>query len=154
MVILAFYAASMDMFLVSMVTLPTSWIASRALTQRLARIWSNWDGSILTGHSSGAGRQVQVDVLTDEPPQHLEQIFDGLVQIEHFRGDGLFAGEGQQLAGNVPGALGRIDDFAEIAVQSCARAQVVHGQLGVADDHAQDVVEVVGHPTGQTAHRF
>jgi len=35
---------------------PTSFMASLALTQRLANIWSIWEGSILMGHKSAWGR--------------------------------------------------------------------------------------------------
>ena len=42
-----------------MVTLPVSAMASRALTQRLTRIWSIWEGSILTGHRFFPGSQAR-----------------------------------------------------------------------------------------------
>ena len=139
---------------VSMVTLPTSAMASRALTHRLARIWSIWDGSILTGHRSLPGQPGEIDVLADQPPQHLEHALHGLVQVEHLGGDGLLAGKGQQLPGEVGGALGRLPDFLQVGVERLRRVHLLQRQLRVAEDHAQHVVEIVGHAAGQPAHGF
>ena len=97
-----------------MVILPTPAMASRALTTRLARIWSIWAGSIFTGQRSLAGLPEQVDILADQAPEHLEHARDGVVEVENLRGDGLLAGEGQKLAGEVGGALGGGSHFVQV----------------------------------------
>ena len=57
------------------------------------------------------GRQPgEVDVLADEPPDHLEHAGHGRVQVEHPRRRGLPAGKGKQLLGEVGGALHRLAD--------------------------------------------
>ena len=101
-----------------------------------------------------SGQPGQIDVLADEPPQHLEHARHGLVQVEHLRGDGLLAGKGQQLPGEVGGALGGLADFLEIVMERLGRVHLVQGQLRMAEDHAQHVVEIMGHAAGQPAHRF
>ena len=47
----------------------------------------------------------QVDVFSDEPAQHIEHTFHGIVQIQLFGGDGLFSGKGQQLLCDISRAL-------------------------------------------------
>ena len=68
--------------------------------------------------------------------------------------DGLLAGKGQQLAGKVRGAAGGLLDFLKIDMNGLGWVQLLHGQLDVAKDHAQHVVEVVGHATRQPADGF
>ena len=137
-----------------MVILPTPAMASRALTHRLARIWSIWDGSTLTGHRSAARQPGEVDVLADQPPQHLEHACHGLVQVQHLGRDGLLAGKGQQLPGEVGGALGRLADFLQVGMERLRRVHLLEGQLRMPEDHPQHVVEVVRHAARQPAHRF
>ncbi len=78
----------------------------------------------------------------------------GLVQVEHLGGDGLLAGKGQQLPGEVGGALGGLADLLQVGMERLRRVHLLQGQLRVAEDHRQHVVEVVGHAAGQPAHRF
>ena len=96
----------------------------------------------------------EIDVLADQPPQHLEHALHGLVQVEHLGGDGLLAGKGQQLPGQVGGALGGLPDFLEVGMKRLGRVHLVQGQFRIAEDHAQHVVEIMGHAARQPADRL
>jgi hypothetical protein len=76
-----------------------------------------------------------------------------VVQINHARADGLAAGEGEQLAGQVGGALGRFQNFLQVFAQRAGR-RLVQGERGIAHDGLQHVVEVVRDTAREPAHRF
>ena len=98
------------------------------------------------------GRQPgEVDVLADEPPDHLEHAGHGGVQVEHPRRRGLPAGKGKQLLGEVGGALHRLADGLQPAGERSGVAGRVQRQFRVAEDDAEHVVEIVRHPAGQAA---
>ena len=42
-----------------------------------------------------------MNIFTDDPLQHFDHALDNFVQVNHFRGDGLFSGKCQKLAGEV-----------------------------------------------------
>ena len=73
---------------------------------------------------------------------------------QHLGSDGLLASEGQQLAGEVGGAVGRLADLDKVGMERLGRVHLVEGHLRVPEDHPQHVVEVVGHAAGQAAHRL
>jgi hypothetical protein len=50
-----------------------------------------------------------VKVLAEQPADHLQRAIDGFVQIEHLGSNGLLAGEGQALSGQVGGAFAEYD---------------------------------------------
>ena len=129
-------------------------MASRALTHRLARIWSIWEGSTLDRPQILPRLPGKIDVLADEPPQHLEHARHGLVQVQHLGRDGLLAGKGQQLPGEVGGALGGLLDLLKVGMERLRRVHLLEGHLRMPEDHPQHVVEIVGHAARQPAHRF
>ena len=59
----------------------------------------------------------QVDVFSDEPPQHIEHALDCFVEVQHMRGDVLLAGKSQQLAGQVRRSLGGLANLQEVLVE-------------------------------------
>ena len=97
---------------------------------------------------------VELDILADEPPQHIEQPRHGFAKVQHLGHDGLLAGKGQQLPGEVGGALGGFADLHQVVMERPGRIHLRERQLRMPDDHPQHVVEVVGHAASQPPHRF
>ena len=76
-------------------------------------------------------------------------------RFDHLRLQRLAAGEGEQLAGQLGGALGAVK--MAFFSRGSARASLGHRraeQLEVAADHLQQVVEVVGDAAGELADRL
>ena len=96
----------------------------------------------------------QVDVLADQALQHLEHAGQGVVQVQPHGRYGLFAGEGEELAGDVGRALGIAADLVEPLADGVTSRQRVTAQVAVAHDTHQQVVEVVGHAARQAAHQL
>ena len=63
----------------------------------------------------------EIDVLADQPPQHLEHARHGVVQVQDLGRDGLLAGKGQQLPGEVGGTLGGLLDLLEVGMERLRR---------------------------------
>ncbi len=96
-------------------------------------------------HAPEVGAEVEdeLDLLRDQPAQHLPRVAEELVQVEHPRLDRLPAREGQELAHQVGGALGGDQDLVEIHLRRILGVDPLLGALGVAEDDAQHVVEIV-----------
>ncbi len=92
------------------------------------------------------------DVFADQPAQDVQKPPDDLVKIEHLRGNGLLAREGQKLAGEVGTAFRRHADLLEFGKCGVCGVDLGLGQLRVAENHAEHVVEIVRHASGQTAY--
>ena len=97
---------------------------------------------------------IQRYILPDDSPQQVERPLHGPVQVEHPGGDRLFAGKGQQLAGEVGRMLGGLADALQVGMQRVCRGELRARQLRMAEDHPQHIVEVMGHPTRQPANGF
>ncbi len=97
---------------------------------------------------------VDLHILPDESLQHLEHALNALVEIEHSGRGGLLPRKRQQLPREVCGASGGIDDRSEVQPQRVRLDHVVRRQIGVAENHGQHVVEVVGDAPCQAAHRL
>ena len=76
------------------------------------------------------------------------------VQIDRPDGEHLLAAEGQELAGQVAAAAGRLLNLAQVAPRRAGVGRLGQEHVGVALDHHEDVVEVVGHAAGQVADGF
>jgi hypothetical protein len=105
-------------------------------------------------HHAGIGIEVRLqgDPLSDEPPQHPFQIVHADVQVEVDGLGGLLAAEGQEPPGELRGPFRRgldlLDGFCDLGPFPGVAAQL----LSVAQDHREQVVEVVGDAAGQLAH--
>ena len=64
------------------------------------------------------------------------------------------AAEDQQLAREVGGALGGADDLGHVGGRRVIRADLLADELGVVEDHGEQVVEVVRHAAGELAERL
>ena len=107
-------------------------------------------------HLAGVASRLpdQIDILADEPPQHLQHPCHGCVDIEHLGSNSLFAGEGQELPGQIGGALGRLANVLQAGMERMRALQPPERQFAMADDDAQHVVEIMGDAAGQPAHGF
>ena len=108
----------------------------------------------LDGAEASGGKPEKLDILSDETVEDREHSLHGLVQVEYLGRDRLFAGESEKLAGQVRGTFRRLADALQVRGQFLIRINLAEGQLCVAQNHAQHVVEVVGDPSGQTAYGF
>ena len=97
---------------------------------------------------------MEMDVFADESPKEADEAFHGFVQVEYFWRDGLFAGKREKLAGEFGGADGRLLDFAQILEKRTLRRGLPKGQLHMAQNGLQHVVEIVGDAAGQSTHGF
>jgi hypothetical protein len=107
----------------------------------------------LTGH--GCGQLVaQLDVLADQGPQQLADALHHLVEVEDDRLRDLLAAKGQELARDRGPALHRPEDLLGIGARGVEVGEGPQQQFAVARQHGEEVVEVVGHPARQPAHRL
>ena len=85
---------------------------------------------------------------------------DQVVEVQHARLDDVAAGEGEQLASEPGGPLGGDLDLHQIGADGLPLdlrgvfACFLTGERGVGGDDAEEVVEVVGHASGQLAEAF
>ena len=113
---------------------------------------SSWPGSQWARHEIRLERDLQRDVLAQQAPEELLAGAHGLVDVHGDRRDGLLARKGQQLPGEVASPIGRVGDLLHhVHVGGPPLAGLLLQRLGAAHDHREEVVEVVGHPTGELA---
>ena len=79
---------------------------------------------------------------------------DDHVQVEQRRLDDLLAAERQQLAREPRGARARLLNFRNVRLARIVRIEIGQQQLAVAQNHGQQIVEVVRHAAGQPSDGF
>ena len=94
--------------------------------------------------------QPELDVLAEGAFEHRGGVADHPVDLERLRVDDVAAGEGEQLPGERRGPLGRGADLTDVA-DGHRILDLPAEQRRVVEDHAEQVVEVVGDPAGQLA---
>ena len=96
----------------------------------------------------------QLHLFSEGSPQQMVGFQDDLVQIDHARLQRLLSREGQQAAHEIGAAIGGLQGD----LGGLAGARVCAGPFGqhvqIADDHGQEIVEVVGDAAGQLADAF
>ena len=97
-------------------------------------------------------RRDQLDVLPDQSREHRRQALDDVVELEHARLQHLASAEREQLPGEDGRALGGGRDLVELGLGGAVAA--FEQRLGVAADHGQEVVEVVGDAAGEPPDRL
>ncbi len=96
----------------------------------------------------------RTNVLTDQPLQHLLHIFDDGIQVEHARIHHLLTAECEELPRQVPPLDVPPSAFHRRKCASgCLRA-CPPGQFPVSDDHAQQVIEIVGDTARESSYRL
>src|SRR6185312_448274 len=96
----------------------------------------------------------ELDILGQEPRQHLLEIVGEGAQVEDLGLEHLPAAERQQLTGEARGAVGGAQNLAEPVRQILVAAMVGAQQLTVGDDGGEQVVEVVRDTAGEMADGF
>src|ERR1043166_8658692 len=148
------WAGSRATLRASTVRRPPSGMASRAFTARLTSTCSNWPGSIRTAPRPGSS----VTVSCTSAPSSLPSRFSR----ERMRG-GRSTPRGCAIcrrakpgggAGGPRGPPRRPLDLLQVGLGPEAGGEIGAGGAEVAEDRGEDVVEVVGHPAGETADRF
>ena len=114
-------------------------------------ICSIWPGSALTFQRPARGEHRQLDVLADQPAEHLLHPGDALVQVQHLRLEHLLAAEREELPRQVRRALRRRPDLLDVGAKGLVGLEVAADQLRVAQDDGQQVVEVVRDAAGEPA---
>jgi len=146
--------SSNSTFRVSMVNWPPVGMASRALTARFMMTCSNCPWFALTGDRVGAKLGGEVDVLSDDPPQHQIKISQDRVEVQLLRDKDLLPAEGQELARQRPRPVHPPSSSrGPTGVSGCSWAGL-EAPAPVTVDEAKEVIEVVGHAASQTDHHF
>ena len=137
-----------------MISFPPFGMASRAFTAKLTITCSSCAGSDRTAPKS-AGSTVTTSMSS---PIKRRTIFSvplhHAVQVEHLGLHGLPAGEGQKPAHQRARPVARLQNLIHVGAKLVLRPQKVLGQLRVAGDDGQEVVEIVRHAAGQAPHRL
>ena len=102
----------------------------------------------------GGRPHVQLDVLADEALEDGLETLHELVQVEDAGLQQLLAAQGQELPGERGCAIRRVRDQVDIAPLRILGGELHEQEGGPAGDDGQEIVEVVGHAAGQSAHRL
>ena len=107
-------------------------------------------------HRSQIGSPVhrELDVLADQPLQHGRLPGDQRVEIDEDGLQHLPPAVGEELAGEARGPFGGLHDLLDPAARRVRGGELPQQDVTVADDHAHQVVEVVGDAAGQAAERL
>ena len=93
-----------------------------------------------------------LDVLADQAAQHLVHFAEDVVQLKNSGLEKLLPAEREQLAGQRAGSVGRLGDLLDVLANAgVSFSETVEGELAVAADRGQQVVEVVSHAAGELA---
>ena len=133
---------------------PPLGMASRALTAEVHDDLLDHAGIAFDRGNARAVLGFQGNVFAEEAMQHLGQVAQHRVQVQHLGLHDLFAAEHEQLPGQAGGAPGRTGDLVERLSQTLIARTAADQPVRVALDDREDVVEVVGHPGGQLADRL
>ena len=85
----------------------------------------------------------ELDVLAHQAAEHALHPPDERVEVDHLRLEDLLPAEREELAGERARPLGGVVDLHEVCAQRVALCDVRDGKARVAQDHRQQVVEVV-----------
>ena len=91
----------------------------------------------------------QLHVLTDQAAQHWLQVGHHLIEVQHAGLGYLPAAEEQQLARQRGRPPAGGEDLLDLVIVGVIGGHPAGQELAVANDGREQVVEVVGHPTGQ-----
>ena len=93
-----------------------------------------------------------LDVLADEPLQQFFDAFQDRFELHVLEAHHLLPAERQQALRQVGGPLGGREDIVHVRPQGVVLGELHLKQAPVPGDGRQDIVEVVGHAAGQSAH--
>ena len=85
----------------------------------------------------------QVDVGPEQPAEHLLHPGESVVQVQYSRIEHLLPAEGEELPREVRRAHSSRPDLLDVRAQGLAGLEIASDHLGVAEDHGQEVIEIV-----------
>src|SRR4029077_16907591 len=99
-------------------------------------------------------RSTQIDVLANHPAEHLFHVLDRSIKVDDSRLENLLTAKSQELARQgrcpFPGLL----DLFSFLQQGTVRRQLILQELAVADDHTEQIIEVMRNPAGKLPDGF
>ena len=98
--------------------------------------------------------KLDVNVLAENPVQHPRQVTDDDVHVDVFDLNRLTAAEREQLARQRCRALGVLRNIRNRLVEIGRQSSVLGGFFGAAENHRQDVVEVMSDSAGELPDRL
>ena len=103
----------------------------------------------------GGGRNGhQFNVFPDEPPQHLFDLDDQVVQMHRARNHGLPPAKGEQLVGQAATAFGRAPDLFQRGALGVLQVTAGQQQVAVPRDDGEQIVKIVRYTAGEAADGF
>ena len=99
-------------------------------------------------------RDVEVDLLADQPPQQHVELGKDVAEIEHLRAQRLPPRERQQLPHQARRPVGVLLDLHDVLERRIGRLVRVEQEIGRHHDGGQHVVEVVRDAAGELADRL
>ena len=102
----------------------------------------------------GIGTDDQLDVLSDEAPEHAFDVADDRVQRQYVRFHRLLPAEGHQLANQVRRPFASLLHFFDLGADGTTDGQFVQQHLAMSHDDGQQIVEIMGKSPGQAADGF
>src|SRR5580692_8111428 len=110
---------------------------------------------ISTGSAEiGCELRLQLDVLPDQRPQQALYVLHDNVQVHDLQFQQLLPAERQELASQGGGPISRLVNRLDLRIQGIVFPGVLEQDFRVTADYHQEIVEIVGHPSRQTPHRF
>jgi hypothetical protein len=97
---------------------------------------------------------VDMDVLADKAAEHLLELGDRFVHIEHPGTVRFLAAEREELPREPARPIARFPDFVEIIGDLPIRTQTLEEQIAVTENRRQEIVEIVRDAAGKPADRF
>ena len=101
------------------------------------------------GVQVGGEGGLEMDILSNDAMQQAVHAGQYLVEVEDAYLHGLAAGEGQEVPGEMGGALARAENPLDVLAEGLVGLAEGEDDLGGAVDDLQEVVKVVGHAAGQ-----
>ena len=97
---------------------------------------------------------IELYVVAQGGAQEVLGVADRGVEIEQYGFGHVMAAEDEQLPGQPGRAVGSPLDLCDVLLEVTVRRKAVRQELGVAEDRLQQVVEVMGDPTGELPDRL
>jgi hypothetical protein len=102
----------------------------------------------------GVEHRDEIDIFPDQSPEHLGQVGDHRIQIQHGRLEHLLPAEGEELVRQVGRPLGGPRDVLDGRAHRMLRVEASENDVRPPHDDHEQVIEVVGHPAREMSDRF
>src|ERR1700733_4385693 len=96
----------------------------------------------------------QFNIFADETAEHFFNVRDDCVEIDDFWLEYLLAAEGEELLRKRCGAVTGFQNFVDRFAKRLVTGRILLESFGIADDDAEEIIEVVRHTAGEPANGF